>query len=321
MPDDEADDNPEGANDSPEAEDDDPAVGIAQALQTLPLFDEPYLRMQAMNLDILDRFLINQEANLLHEYFEIERTPLPSTMFVSALSQLWLFGLYELLRTWRQRERDVLRWYKEFRATPASMQKARLAEKRREIEKRAADPRGAGVFYWRPYERAAEDPAFGEILRKALDRTERLFRRIEAFRVALAKHELPGAKGSFARAPGYGRIDMTDGSIYWQVVLQGDEVDLVSRRTIADQCKRLAINESPAIVPEALQESMKKFPDDSYGIKRVVVTLDDGTEHRGVYVAWCKEIVWVRGHESIPFDADRTVDVRHDPSEVEDAAS
>jgi len=159
------------------------------------------------------------------------------------------------------------------------------------------------------------------MLRKALDRTERLFRRIEAFRVALAKHELPGAKGSFAMAPGYGRIDMTNGSIYWQVVLQGDEVDLVSRRTIADQCRRLALDESPAIVREALQERLKKLPDDSYGIKRVVVTLDDGTEHRGVYVAWCKEIVWVPGCESIPFDADRIVDVRHDPREVEDAAS
>lgn len=194
---------------------------------------------------------------------------------------------------------------------------ARLAAKRHEIEQRAADPGTVGAYYWRPYERAAEDPAFGEILRKALDRTERLFRRIEAFRVALAKHELPHAKGSFAWAPGYGRIGMTDGSIYWQVVLQGDEVDLVSRRTIADQCRRLALDESPAIVPEALQQGLKKLPDHSYGIKLVVVTLDDGTEHRGVYVAWCKEIVGVRGCESIPFDADRIVDIRHDPCEVE----
>ena len=189
-------------NESPEGGDDDsPAVGIAQALRTLPLFDEPYLRMQAMNLDIVDRFLMDQEANLLHEYLELERTPFPSTMFVSALSQLWLFGLYELLRTWRQRGRDVLRWYKEFHATPGSGQRARLEDKRQEIEKRAADPRGAGVFYWPAYERAAEDPVFGETLRKGLDRSERLFRRIEAFRVALAKHELPGAKGSFRWRP------------------------------------------------------------------------------------------------------------------------
>ncbi len=215
----------------------------------------------------------------------------------------------------------MLRWYKEFRAVPASDRQARLTSKRREIEKRAADPQGADVFYWPAYERAAVDLAFGEILRKALDRTERLFRRIETFSVALAKHELPGAKGSFAMAPGYGRIDMTDGSIYWQVVLQGKEIDLVSRRTIADECRRLALNESPVIMPEPLQERMNKFPDDSYGIKRVAVTLDDGTEYRGVYIAWCKEIVGIHGGEGIPFDPDRIVDVRQDPREDAAAAS
>ena len=44
--------------------------------------------------------------------------------------------------------------------------------------------------------------------------------------MSLAKHELPGVKGSFVMAPGYGRIDMSDGSIYWQLVLRGNEVDM-----------------------------------------------------------------------------------------------
>jgi hypothetical protein len=43
-------------------------------------------------------------------------------------------------------------------------------------------------------------------------------------------------------APGYGRIDMLTGSIYWLVELRGDEVDLVSRRTLADECRRLALD-------------------------------------------------------------------------------
>jgi hypothetical protein len=193
--------------------DDESMVGIAEALGRLPSLDEPYLHMQAMNLDIIDRFLIDREGDLLREYIEIERTPFPSVMLVSALSELWLFGIYELLRTWRQRGREVLRWHKEFRTVPTSEQQARMAAKRREIEERAAVPESAGVFYWPAYEKAIVDPTFGETLRKTLHRTERLFRRIEAFRIALAKHELPGAKGSFAMAPGYGRIDMTDGSI------------------------------------------------------------------------------------------------------------
>jgi len=51
----------------------------------------------------------------------------------------------------------------------------------------------------------------GQVLREAFDRTERLFRRIEALRTALAKHELAGAVGRFAMAPGYGRINERDG--------------------------------------------------------------------------------------------------------------
>src|SRR5229473_4710874 len=34
--------------------------------------------------------------------------PQPLTMLVSALSQLWVFGLYEILRTWKQRISEVI---------------------------------------------------------------------------------------------------------------------------------------------------------------------------------------------------------------------
>src|SRR5437879_1701172 len=123
-------------------------VGLAQALRTLPLFTEMYLHMQAMNLDLVDRFIEDQETRLLHEYLVHERTPFPSTIFVSALCQLWIFGLYELLRTWRQRGKDILRWSKDLNGLPEGERPARLLAKRREIEKRAADPDEADVFHW-----------------------------------------------------------------------------------------------------------------------------------------------------------------------------
>ena len=297
-----------------------PEIGLAEALRSLPLFTDPYLNMQAINLDLVDQFLVEQEAQLLQEYFEQERTPFPATMFVSAFCQLWIFGLYELLRTWRQRGREIVRWSREFHALSPGDRPARMANKRAEIEKRAADPRSADVFHWPVYAAAASDQTFGEAIRKALDRSERLFRRIEAFRVTLAKHEMPGAPRSFAMAPGYGRIDMTNGSIYWQVVLREDEVDLVSRRTLADECRRLALDRTPAIIPEALQDQMKRYPDNSYGVKRIAVTLADGSECRGVHVAWQKEIVWVEGQEGVPFDTDRIVAVRPDPRSPDEAS-
>jgi hypothetical protein len=288
-------------------------VNIWQALRRLPLCDELYLGMQAMNLAVVGNFLEHQEARLLSEYMETERTPLETTVFVSALSQMWVFALYELLRTWRQRVREVLRWAKDIQAAPAKERKGRLVAKRKEIEARAAAPREAAAFHWRAYKKAATDAVFVESLRKAFDRTERLFRRVEAFRVSLAKHEMPGMHGSYAMAPGYGRIDMTTGSIYWQVVLRGDEVDLVSRRTIADECRRLALGRDVLILPERLQDKVRKLPDDSYGVKRIVVVLDDGTTYGGVYVGWSKEVLWIEGHDTVPFNVARVVEVRHDP--------
>lgn len=124
---------------------------------------------------------------------------------------------------------------------------------------------------------------------------------------------MPGVKGSYAMAPGYGRIDMMTGSIYWQVILRGNEVDLISRRGIADDCRRLALNRDVLILPESIQEKVRKLPDHSYGVKCIAVVLDDGTTYRGVYVGWAKEVLLVEGHEAVPFDVSHIIEVEHDP--------
>ena len=49
---------------------------LAKALQALPVLDDdPYLRMQAFNLGLVDDFLMDVERQLLQEYIAIERTP------------------------------------------------------------------------------------------------------------------------------------------------------------------------------------------------------------------------------------------------------
>ena len=68
----------------------------------------------------------------------------------------------------------------------------------------------------------------------------------------------------------------------------------------------------PILMPE-LQAKIERFSNKtwhSYGIHQVVVRLRNGTEHRGVFVAWCKEVVRVKGHERIPFKLEDIVDVR-----------
>jgi len=48
------------------------------------------------------------EEQVLAKLFHEERTPM-ETMFLSAQSQMWIFAAYEILRTWRQRAREVLK--------------------------------------------------------------------------------------------------------------------------------------------------------------------------------------------------------------------
>ncbi|AEL06923.1 hypothetical protein VDF98_16250 [Xanthomonas campestris pv. raphani] len=77
---------------------------ITMGMKWLPFFeDDLHLGMQAMNAGIADSVITQMEYKLLREWFEIERTPFESATAVSALSQMWIYALYEVLRMWRDR--------------------------------------------------------------------------------------------------------------------------------------------------------------------------------------------------------------------------
>jgi hypothetical protein len=285
-------------------------VSLRDVLISFPILDDDfYLQMQALNIHIVDLYLVDMESNLLREYIEIERTPLEMALVVSALSQLWIFGLYELLRTWRQRCKSIIKFVEDLQSLDNSAREARISEQKEKI-KNAVGFGGFEGLYWPTYKKAAKENEYVELIRQKLDQSERLFKRIEALRVALAKHELPVHGMSFAMAPGYGRIDMTNGSIYWQVILRDNEVDLVSRRTIADQCRELAEDRSFAILPKVLQKKIERFPKHGYADKLVTVILKDGREYQNVMIIWNKEVVGVLDYEEIPFDVTDVKDVR-----------
>ena len=94
-------------------------------------------------------------------------------MFVSALSQMWVFAAYELLRTWRQRAREIMKWGKWLEGLAGEEREAAMTAKREEIEARAAQARDAEVR-WQVFEGAA-DAQFIEELRSAMNRTEVTF--------------------------------------------------------------------------------------------------------------------------------------------------
>jgi hypothetical protein len=292
-------------------DDRDHEVQLHDVLRDLPLLDEVFLGMQTINVHLVDAYLEDLEEQLLPEYIERDRTPSQSAIFISALSQMWVFAVYELLRTWRQRVGDLLRWAETLAALGGDEREAAVAAKRQEIERRASEARDAELR-WQVFERA-DDPDFVEELRSALNRTERTFHDIEAVRMTLAKHEVPRQGGVYAGAPGYGRIDMSNGSIYWQLELGRNEVTVLSRRGLADALRTVS-HANDRILPIAIQEQVAHMDRQSYGINRVAVVLHDGTEQGGVRIAWATEVVGVDGFDRIPFEVARIVDVRPDPA-------
>lgn len=291
-------------------------ISLIKAIQSLPLMnDDPYLYMQVMNLGVVDDFLLDLERQLLREYMETERTPTPDAIFVSALSQMWIFAVYELLRTWRQRCRELFEFYEHLDKLTGSRREAYITAKKEKLQKSSPYSDDREPFRWGPLERATIDHGFVDNVRIAFDSSEACFRKIEALRMHLAKHEMPKAQGSSTMAPGYGRIDMMNGSIYWQVFLGRNEVDIISRRGIADSCRKLNVDRSKYILSLFLQKKVQAFPESSYGAKMVRVKLSDETEYRKVFVLWNKEVGAVLGFEDIPFDVSEIVDVFEDKDE------
>ena len=217
-----------------EPEDDQPRVRIDDVVKALPLVnDDLYIGMQAMNLEIVDSMIESMEEDLLAEYIEKERTPIPSVMMVSALSQLWIFGVYELLRTWRQRVQSVL----SFGDKASTMEPAdrALACDAKEASFQRPEVDAAGVApHVGAFRQAANSAEYREVLRTALYRSEIPFRRIESLRLHLAKHEVPKKHGLYGAGAGYSRINY-DGSIQFHVPLGGNQMDLITRRQIGPE--------------------------------------------------------------------------------------
>lgn len=193
----------------------------------LALFDDMFLNMQAMNITIIDNFITECEYNLLREYIEIEKTPTDTAMFVSAQSQMWIFALYELLRTWRSRIASLIKW-KENGAIETMLKRVEADEFNL-----------AALMRRRHLEQLRDDPAFEALLIADRDSVEPIFRMAESIRINLAKHEVPKKGNLIPRAPGYGRINMGCGALDFEVQLSQDEFQFLNRRDIADSIRKL----------------------------------------------------------------------------------
>lgn len=208
---------------------------LINGFKSLALFDgEPYLIMQAYNLSVVDQFLNDVEMQTLRALIEQERTPIPEAVFLNAQSQMWIFAAYEILRTWRQRARNIIKW----------VDNHGLLTKIKDLKERR-QPRDLGRDYLLSIlERVRKDASLVVKIRRDIKRTHVMFHEVEFIRIALAKHEVR-RKNTPARAPGYGRINSWCGAMDYEMDNGAYVVGTINRRDIAEDIRLLAKDSDP----------------------------------------------------------------------------
>lgn len=237
-----------------EASSDVDAALLPAALRGLELFDDPYLSMQATNLGMIDMFCMDLEDQLLAAYHASDRTPVMEASFVSAQSQMWIFAAYELLRTWRQRAKDAIKW----------AENGGLPAKIADLSKDVGFLHTGRLMRAKQLERLLAEPARVEKLRTDLRRVHIPFERMHFLRIALAKHEVSGRKNAIAHAPGYGRINMWCGAMDFEMSNGRYILGNINRRDIANDIRSIALIPDPPTAEDLadFDAFMRGPPDD-----------------------------------------------------------
>lgn len=210
---------------------------IDHVLQDLPGMRSPFLATQATSIGVVDRHIENLEVQLFREYMAEDRTPLWGILVV-ALSQMWVFSLYELLRTWRQMANELSRYATDLETLHGKQRDDRIGRERARVKKVQSHVHMPDRSYDRCFEAVERDASFGERVKSALAATEGIFREIESLRITLAKHEVPKT-GFRAEAPGYARLDHSSGSLCWMIALKDGSSRIISRRSIAERVREI----------------------------------------------------------------------------------
>jgi hypothetical protein len=176
----------------------------------------------------------DMESQAVEAFLERERTPTDILMPLSAVSQMWVFSLYEFLRTWRQRAYEVLRISEKYNSLGSDKEKKIYLDNELEKAQKKEGLIQLGLKFYSKHIGAVTDPEFVQRLVEYRNTTDLLFKRAEALRVTLAKHEVPKTPGFIAEAPGYGRMNQMTGSMYWFIVLKDGSQLQVDRRALAD---------------------------------------------------------------------------------------
>jgi hypothetical protein len=199
------------------------------------LGDDPFLRMQAFNLDVVDDFLMDLEYEVLRRLNEDDRTP-SEAYFLNAQSHMWIFAAYELLRTWIERSKDLIKW----QANGGLQHKLDHLQRQQDGFKHfGRDIRIEQI------KAVIDQPVIVQVLEAQLKHLHVPFERMTYIRVSLAKHQVSGKAKSIALNPGYGRINAWCGSLDYEMENGRVHLGTISRRDIADSLRSLSVGDEP----------------------------------------------------------------------------
>lgn len=203
---------------------------LRHALNGLTLLGgDMFMRMQAFNLSFTDPFMSILEAEVLRKLIDEERTPVEEAAFLSAQSQMWIFAVYELFRTWRQRIKSFI----------GSSKTGGLPLKLQAMEREIGYPHYARRMRANQIRQVIDNPSLIDRMKDDLRATHILFTQIEALRIAIAKHEVVGKPKSVALRPGLGRINQWTGSLDYELENEKYSIGTMSRRDIANSIRAL----------------------------------------------------------------------------------
>ncbi|WP_458725456.1 hypothetical protein [Pseudomonas mandelii] len=199
-------------------------MAIYSALNSLMFFANNLdFSNQAMNLTVVDEFIMDLEYGYLRSKFDETNTPYQS-MFLSAQSQMWIFSAYELMRTWREKINKYLK----------AADNGGLPLKLKELQKPISYENYTIQRHIDEITLFIENPKLVETMRDDLKRTQMLFTQMELLRMSLAKHQMRKRPSAAVQTPTVGFMNRWCGSLEYQINSGQMIICNLSRRDIAD---------------------------------------------------------------------------------------
>ncbi|MCQ4258113.1 hypothetical protein [Stutzerimonas stutzeri] len=227
-------------------------MAIYSALNSLVFFANNLdFSNQAMNLTIVDEFIMDLEYGYLRSKFDETNTPY-QPMFLSAQSQMWIFSAYELMRTWREKISKYLK------AADNGGLPLKLKEQQKPIgyENYTIQRRIDEITL------LIENPEFVETMRDDLKRTQMLFTQMEILRMSLAKHQMRKRPSAAVLTPTVGYMNRWCGSLEYQINSGQVIICNLSRRDIADGIRAIPAMIVPSDEDLKLFETAMRGPSD-----------------------------------------------------------